>query len=96
MKTKISEADIERYLCKKVGAVGGAAYKFTSPGRRNVPDRIVIFPNSNLIFVEVKAPDQEPTDAQIREFERLSSLNQKVTWLSSFDEVDNLVGALSI
>lgn len=36
------ERDIEKHLVTKVKAAGGVAYKFTSPQRRSVPDRIVL------------------------------------------------------
>ena len=36
------ESAIEEHLVKKVKANGGIAYKFTSPQRRSVPDRLVL------------------------------------------------------
>lgn len=36
------EKDIEAHLTKKVKVAGGVAYKFTSPQRRSVPDRLVL------------------------------------------------------
>ena len=34
------ESIIEKHLAAAVKAAGGVAYKFVSPGRRSVPDRI--------------------------------------------------------
>lgn len=36
------EKKVEEHLCKKVKEFGGIAYKFTSPQRRSVPDRLVL------------------------------------------------------
>lgn len=36
------EKKVEEHLCKKVKEAGGIAYKFTSPQRRSVPDRLVL------------------------------------------------------
>jgi hypothetical protein len=38
------ERDIEAHLVERVRELGGEAYKFVSPARRNVPDRLVLLP----------------------------------------------------
>lgn len=48
------EKDIERKLVQEVKALGGLCLKFTSPGVRGVPDRIVMLPGGRIIFVEMK------------------------------------------
>lgn len=68
------ERDVEEYLRKEVEMLGGRAYKFVSPGRRNVPDRLVVFPGGTMVFAEVKKPGESPSDAQLREHERLRKL----------------------
>lgn len=75
------EKDIEKFLVKEVGKLGGTAYKFTSPGRRSVPDRICMFPNGVLAFVEIKATGEEPTEAQYREIERIGEKGHWVMWV---------------
>ncbi len=74
---KISETDIEEYLCEQVEIMGGYAYKFASPGRANVPDRLCVF-DGFVVFIEVKAPGKEPTEAQRRELNRLAEKNHWV------------------
>ena len=46
------ESIIEKHLVAEVKKAGGRAYKFVSPGRRSVPDRIVLLPGGRLVFVE--------------------------------------------
>lgn len=40
----IRESGVEKELVARVQGAGGEAYKFTSPGRRGVPDRLVLLP----------------------------------------------------
>lgn len=82
------ERDIEQYLVRRVKEAGGTAYKFTSPGRRSVPDRLVLWPLGLLEFVECKAPGQKPTPLQQREHEKLRALGYAVTVLDSKAGVD--------
>lgn len=59
------ESDIERYLRKQVEANGGKCWKWVSPGRRGVPDRIVIMPGGVIAFVELKAPGKTERPDQV-------------------------------
>lgn len=68
------EKDVEAALVRRVKSLGGLCEKFTSPGRRSVPDRIVTMPNGQIIFVELKAPNKKPTDAQLKDHERRRAL----------------------
>lgn len=81
------ERDIETYFVKRVKDEGGIAYKFTSPARRSVPDRLVVHARG-VFFVELKAPGEKPTDAQLREHKRLRSYGAHVSVVASRDEVD--------
>ncbi len=64
------EKDIENALVRRVKSLGGTCEKFTSPGRRSVPDRLVTMPSGTIIFVELKAPGKKPTELQARDHER--------------------------
>ncbi len=86
----IREDSIEDHLVKEVKKAGGIAYKFISPGRRSVPDRLVLLPGGKVIFVECKAPSEKPTAAQLREHEKLRALGFTVHVLDS----KNLEGML--
>jgi len=50
----ILERDIERYLVRRTIEHGGVAYKWVSPGRVGVADRIVLLPGGVVWFVELK------------------------------------------
>lgn len=85
------ESKIENYLREEVERLGGIAFKFTSPNRRSVPDRICVFPEGVLVFVEVKATGKRPTDAQVRERRRLQALSQLVVTVASKFQVSTLI-----
>lgn len=87
----MQEKQIEKYLCDQVRTrLKGIAYKFTSPGRRAVPDRLCVV-GGQCFFVECKATDKYLTDAQQREAGRLSGLNQWVYWVNSKSMVDKII-----
>lgn len=51
------ESIVERIICDECMKRKGVCWKWISPGRRGVPDRICIFPGGRIVFVEVKRPD---------------------------------------
>ncbi|WP_208452590.1 VRR-NUC domain-containing protein [Burkholderia gladioli] len=82
------EKTVEAYLVERVRALGGTAYKFTSPARASVPDRIVILPPGRIFFVELKRPGGKLTRGQEREHEHLRRLGADVRMLDSREAVD--------
>jgi len=86
------ESAIERAFVARVKSLGGIAEKFTSPGRRSVPDRIVTLPGGVIIFVELKRPGGKPTVAQLRNHERRRALGCDVRVIDSLEAVDAFPG----
>ena len=72
------ERTIESWLRKKIEAQGGVFLKFTSPGRDGVPDRIAIFPDGRLVFVELKTETGKLTKVQAYVCKQLIDLKQTV------------------
>jgi len=85
------ESVIESYLVKRVREVGGIAYKFTSPGRRGVPDRICVFPERVVVFAEVKSPTGVTTPLQDFEIKQLKARGQHAVIINSRPRVDALI-----
>ena len=52
----MKESTVEWNIRRQVEALGGVAWKWVSPGRRGVPDRICILPGTHIIFVEHERP----------------------------------------
>ena len=61
--------------------------KFTSPNKRSVPDRIVMFPGGKLLFVELKAPGKKPTEMQQRDHEKRRAMGFTVLVIDSLEAV---------
>ena len=81
------EGDVERALVKRVEKeLGGMCEKFTSPGRRSVPDRIVSLPGGQLIFVELKAPGKTPSKLQQRDHERRRTMGFDVRVIDTVED----------
>ena len=69
------EKQIEAKVCDYAKTKGLLVYKFTSPARMAVPDRMFILPNGKVFFVEFKRTGMKATPAQLREHERLRASN---------------------
>ena len=81
------EKNIESALVKRVKELKGLCEKFTSPGRRSVPDRLVTLPGNVVIFVELKAPGKRPTPLQLRDHQRRRALGCDVRVIDSLEQV---------
>lgn len=82
------ERKIERALVYRVKELGGTCEKFVSPGRRSVPDRIVTLPGGKIIFVELKAPGNKPTELQLRDHARRRALGCDVRVIDNMDDAN--------
>jgi hypothetical protein len=65
------EKQIETAVCDYAKTKGILTYKFTSPSRAAVPDRLFINKHGTVWFCEFKRQGAKPTAAQYREHERL-------------------------
>ena len=65
------EKQIEAKVCDYAKERGLLVYKFTSPARAAVPDRMFVLPSGKIFFCEFKRGGQKPTAAQEREHNRL-------------------------
>jgi hypothetical protein len=61
-------------------------YKFTSPQRRGVPDRLLIPPGGCGFFIEFKRPGKTATPEQAREIGKLQSKGQHVYVVDNVEE----------
>ncbi|MCK9410633.1 MAG: hypothetical protein M0R68_16005, partial [Bacteroidetes bacterium] len=86
-----SEKGTEQYLRECIRELGGEAYKFTSPQRRFVLDRLCVLPNGKVWFIEVKSENQEPNEGQYREIIRLIDRGHKACWVKTKAEVNAVI-----
>lgn len=85
------ERDIERWLVKSVEALGGKAYKFVSPGRAGVADRIVVLPGGAVWFVEVKAPGGRLSPLQRAFAQDMERLGQRYVCVWDKEQVNDWI-----
>lgn len=85
------EAEIESKVCAYAKTKGLIPYKFTSPNRRSVPDRLFCGPNGVHFFIEFKRPGAKPTVKQDREIARLVKLGHKVYVCDDIEEGKKIV-----
>ena len=67
------EKHIEAKVCDYARERGLLVYKFTSPARAAVPDRLFVLPGGRVFFIEFKRKGQRPTPPQTREHARLQA-----------------------
>jgi hypothetical protein len=89
------EKNVEQSLMRQVKEIGGLCWKWVSPGRSGVPDRIVILPTGETIYVELKAPGKKPTPLQIHCHEQLRYRGARVEVLDSIEAVKEFIRGLS-
>ncbi len=88
------EAEIERYFVWAVERIGGKTWKFTSPGRRGVADRIACLPNGDTWFVELKTLSGKFSALQQIFAMDMIRLNQLYVCLSTIEEVDTFMSCI--
>jgi hypothetical protein len=90
------EKQIEASVCTYAKEQGCLVYKFTSPQRAAVPDRLFIAPGGKVFFCEFKRTGLKPTPAQEREHMRLRGHRVSVWVIDNIADgremVDRMVG----
>ena len=72
------ESVIEDRVCRYARTKGFYVRKFTSPGHRSVPDRMLINPVGHVFFIEFKRRGMPPSTKQEAEHFRLRNYGQHV------------------
>lgn len=85
------EKTIEQRLAKMVKKYGGIALKFVSPGFDGMPDRLVLFPDGKIGFVEVKAPGKKARPLQVSRHRMLRKMGFKVYVLDQTERIEVII-----
>ena len=88
---KLLEKQIEAAVVKYARDKGILAYKFTSPARAAVPDRMMITPDGRVFFCELKRQGQKPTPAQEREHNILRQHQMTVFVIDNVSEGKTMI-----
>ena len=89
----MKERHIERALKARIEALGGVCWKLVCPGTSGVPDRLCLM-GGRIVFVEVKAPGQQPRPIQHRRIQQLRDLGFTVMIIDTMDGIEEVADAL--
>ena len=84
------ESAVEHYFRNRFLLNGFMCFKFTAPGISGVPDRLVIG-HGHTVFVELKAPGEEPRDLQYKTIEDMAKHGAEIYIVDSRSDVDVLI-----
>jgi hypothetical protein len=87
MKEKI----VENHFVWAVERAGGKTWKFTSPGRKGVADRIACLPDGSTWFVELKTKGGRLSALQKMFMSDMALLNQNYMCLWTKEQVDEWI-----
>ena len=87
------ESQLEKKLTAYAESLGLMAFKFVSPGKRGVPDRLFIRSGGKVLFLEIKAPGEKPNPVQLRMMEKLWKQGVCAQWT---DDLHHGKGVLDI
>ena len=90
MKEKI----VENHFVWAVERAGGKTYKFTSPGRKGVADRIACLPDGSTWFVELKTKGGRLSALQKMFMSDMTLLNQNYACLWTTEQIDEFIKTL--
>lgn len=89
-----SEKLVERKLVELTKAKGGECIKLLSQQLIGLPDRMCLFPNGLVVFVELKTTGEKPRKIQLVRHRRLRALGFRVEVIDSVSGAENLINTL--
>ena len=90
------EKDIEKRVYTYAKQKGFDHWKFTSPARAAVPDRLFIFNHGVVFFIEFKAAGKKPTPAQVREITRIRERGVAVFVVDNVDDGKHIMDMVAM
>jgi hypothetical protein len=84
----MKESEVENHFVWTIERIGGKTYKFTSPGRKGVADRIACLPDGQTWFVELKTKGGRLSALQKLFAEDMARLQQNYACLWTKEQID--------
>lgn len=88
---KSNEKIIERKLVEKCKSCGAMCIKLLTYQFIGLPDRMCLFPNGVVVFVELKSTGEKPRKIQLNVHKKLKNLGFRVEVIDSIDQIDSLI-----
>lgn len=85
------EKQIERLLVDNIKKLGGMCFKFVSTSCAGSPDRLVLLPNSNIVFVELKTEKGRLSSIQKHTIDEMKKRGADVRVLYGRQDVKNFI-----
>lgn len=85
------EKDLERWLGQELKKLGCIYMKFVSPGNEGVPDRIIVMPGGDVLFIELKSETGRLSHTQAFQIARLRQKGAMVKIVSNKTEALELL-----
>lgn len=91
MKQIDSEKLVERKLVELVKINRGMCIKLLCDQLTGLPDRMCLFPNHKIVFVELKTTGQKPKRIQLFMHDKLRALGFRVEVIDSIEGVEQFI-----
>ena len=88
---EVSEKMIERYLVEKAKNIGLPCLKYSNPNMVGYPDRLLVLPGGNVIWVELKSKGRKPTKIQQMRMAELTGMGHLVRVIDNKPDIDELI-----
>ena len=85
------ECEFEQKAADYAQKLGGLLNKCVVPGQRDWADRIALFPNGHVFFIEFKRPGYEPRRGQLANHRMVKRLGFSVYVCSSLTDAKNII-----
>lgn len=95
-KRALLEKDIEGPVCRYARTKHGMLVeKFTSPGKRSVPDDMFSCTGGFVFFIEFKAPGKTASEKQAKDHERRRTMGFEVFVVDDIEEGKRIVDEMA-
>ena len=94
-ETVDSEKVVERKLVEAVKANGGMCIKLLCDQLTGLPDRMCLFPNHKIVFVELKTTGRKPKRIQLFMHDKLRALGFRVDVIDSIEGVEQFISNIT-
>ncbi len=85
------EKDIEKRLVVEAKKRGCMALKLLSANYNGLPDRMILAPDENVAFIELKAPGKKPRPLQLKRHKELRTLGFKVYVVDDIRQIGGIL-----
>lgn len=91
---EVSEKAIERYLVERAKQIGLPCLKYSNPNMVGYPDRLLVLPAGEVIWIELKSKGRKPSKVQQLRIAELSEMGHKVYVIDNKADIDKLINSV--